>query len=114
MIRKMNIDLKSVGLDKYHSGENILEDFIENTIIFIILKKNSRIRKRSKWMDFIMRFMDDNMNYLREYFKRNALESGFSSDKRTTGNLVYQWRNDRKERSGFCKGLIDNLMLSHG
>ena len=52
--------------------------------------------------------------YLREYFKRNALESGFSSDKRTTGNIVYQWRNDRKETSGLCKGLIHNLMLSHG
>jgi len=114
MIRKMNIDLKSVRLDKYHSGENILEDFIENTIIFIIPKKNSRIRGRSKWRDIIMRFIDDNMNYLREYFKRNALESGFSSDKRTTGNLVYQWRNDRKKTSGLCKGLIDNLMLSHG
>jgi len=114
MIRKMNIDLKTVRLDKYHSGENILEDFIENTIIFIIPKKNSRIRKRSKWRDFIMRFMDDPMNYLREYFKRNALESGFSSDKRTTGGLIYQRRNDRKETSGLCKGLIDNLMLSHG
>jgi Transposase len=114
MIRKMNIDLKSARLDKYHSGENILEDFIENTIIFIIPKKNSRIRKRSKWRDFIMRFMDDPMNYLREYFKRNALESGFSSDKRTTGGLIYQRRNDRKETSGLCKGLIDNLMLSHG
>ena len=114
MIRKMNIDLKSARLDKYHSGENILDDFIENTIIFIIPKKNSRIRKRSKWRNIIMRFIDDNMNYLREYFKRNALESRFSSDQRTTGNLVYQWRNDRKETSGLCKGLIDNLMLSHG
>jgi len=114
LIRKMNIDLKTVRLDKYHSGENILEDFIENTIIFIIPKKNSRIRKRSKWRDFIMRFMDDTMNYLREYFKRNASESGFSSGKRITGGLIYQKRNDRKETSGLCKGLIDNLMLSHG
>ena len=114
MINKMNIDLKSVRLDRYYSGQSILEDFIENTIIFIIPKKNSRIRKRSKWRDFIIRFMDDNMNYLREYFKRNASESGFSSDKRTTGGLIYQKRNDRKETSGLCKGLIDNLMLSHG
>ena len=114
MIRKMNIDLESVRLDKYYSGQSILEDFNENTMIFIIPKKNSRIRGRSKWIDIIRRFMDNNMNYLREYFKRNALESGFSSDKRTTGNLVYQWRNDRKETSGLCNGIIDNLMLSHG
>jgi len=114
MIRKMKIDLKSVRLDWYYLGQSILEDFNENTMIFIIPKKNSRIRGRSKWRDFIMRFMDGPINYLREYFKRNALESGFSSDKRTTGNIVYQWRNDRKETSGLCKGLIHNLMLSHG
>jgi len=113
MIKKINIDLESVKFDKYHSGENILEDFIENTIIFIIPKKNSRIRGRSKWRDFIRRFMDDPMNYLREYFKMNASESGFSSDKRKTGGLIYQRRNDRKETSEFCKGLIHNLMSLH-
>ncbi|MCL4333922.1 MAG: hypothetical protein M1290_00115 [Candidatus Thermoplasmatota archaeon] len=62
----------------------------------------------------IRQFIEDPMNYLHEYFKRNASESGFSSDKRTTGCLIYQRRRDRKETSGFCKGLIHNLMLLHG
>ncbi len=53
------------------------------------------------------------MSYLREYFKRNASESGFSLDKRTTGGLIYHRRIDRKETSGLCKGLIHNLMLLH-
>ncbi len=75
--------------------------------------KNSRIRGRRNWREIIRRFMDDPMNYLREYFRRNASESGFSSDKRTTGGLIYQRRKDRKETSGFCKGLIHNLMLLH-
>ena len=60
----------------------------------------------TNWREIIRRFMDDPMNYLREYFKRNASESGFSSDKRTTGGLIYQRRKDRKETSEFCKGLI--------
>ena len=113
MIGKMRIDLKSIRLDKYYSGQSILNDFNENTLIFLIPKSNSRIRGRRNWREIIRRFMDDPMNYLREYFKRNASESGFSSDKRTTGGLIYQRRKDRKETSGFCKGLIHNLMLLH-
>ena len=113
MIGKMRIDLKSIRLDKYYSGQSILNDFNENTMIFLIPKSNSRIRGRRNWREIIRRFMDDPMNYLREYFRRNASESGFSSDKRTTGGLIYQRRKDRKETSGFCKGLIHNLMLLH-
>ena len=114
MIGKMRIDLKSIRLDKYYSGQSILEDFNENTMIFLIPESNSRIRGRRNWREIIRRFMDDPMNYLREYFKRNASESGFSSDKRAMGGLIYQRRKDRKETSGFCKGLIHNLMLLHG
>jgi len=113
MIGKMRIDLKSIRLDKYYSGQSILNDFNENTMIFLIPKRNSRIRGRRNWREIIRRFMDDPMSYLREYFRRNASESGFSSDKRTTGGLIYQRRKDRKETSGFCKGLIHNLMLLH-
>ncbi len=113
MITRLRINIESVRLDKYYSGHSILDDFSENTMIFLIPKKNSRIRGRRNWREIIRRFMDDPMNYLREYFKRNASESGFSSDKRTTGGLIYQRRKDRKETSGFCKGLIHNLMLLH-
>ena len=113
MIGKMRIDLKSIRLDKYYSGQSILNDFNENTMIFLIPKRNSRIRGRRNWREIIRRFMDDPMSYLREYFRRNASESGFSSDKRATGGLIYQRRKDRKETSGFCKGLIHNLMLLH-
>jgi transposase len=114
MIGKMRIDLKSVRLDKYYSGQTILDDFNENTLILLIPKSNSRIRGRRNWREIIRRFMDDPMNYLREYFKRNASETGFSSDKRATGGLIYQRRKDRKETSGFCKRLIHNPMLLHG
>lgn len=114
MIGSMRLDLKSIRLDKYYSGQSILDDFNENTRIFLIPKKNSRIRGGKGWREMIRRFMDDPMNYLREYFKRNASESGFSTDKRTTGGSIFQRRKDRKETSGFCRGVIHNLMLLHG
>ena len=91
----------------------VLPDFGENTRIFIIPKKNSRIRGKRGWRDIIRRFMNDPMTYLREYFKRSNSEAGFSADKRSTGHMIFQRRKDRVETSGFCKGLLHNLMLMH-
>ena len=54
------------------------------------------------------------MTYLKEYFRRNASESGFSSDKRFLGEIMTRRRAGRIEVSGFCKGLIHNLMLMNG
>ena len=42
MISKLRIDLDSIRLDRYYSGQIILDDVSENTKIFIIPKKNSR------------------------------------------------------------------------
>ncbi len=49
MIGRMRIDLKSVRLDMYYSGQSILEDSNENTRLFIIPKNNSRIRGKKGW-----------------------------------------------------------------
>ena len=94
-------------------GVNI-DDFSENTKIFIIPKKNSRIREPRAWRDIIMRFMNEPIAYPREYFKRSNSEAGFSSDKRSTGHMIFQRRKDRSETSGFCKGLLHSLMLVNG
>ncbi len=114
MIEGMGIAVNSVRLDKYYSGQSILDDFSENTRIFIIPKKNSRIRGKMGWRGIIHRFMSDPMEYLRDYFKRNNSEAGFSVDKRVTGHMIFQRRNDRIETSGFCKGLLHNMMLMKG
>lgn len=89
MIKKININLRSVRFDRYYLAQNILEDFNENKIIFIIPNKNSRIRGRRKWRYIIWYFTDDPPNYLREHFKNNASELWLTSDNRTAGNLIY-------------------------
>ncbi len=114
MIASLRIDIESVRLDRYYSGQSILDDFSENTKIFIIPKKNSRIRGSRRWREIILRFMNDPISYLREYFRRSNSESGFSADKRSTGHMIFQRRKDRIETSGFCKGLLHNLMLVNG
>lgn len=40
----------------------------------------------------IMKFMNDPVSYLREYFKRSNTAAGFSADKRTTGHMIFQKR----------------------
>ena len=114
MISKLSIDMDSLRLDRYYSGQSILYDFSENRRIFIIPKKNSRIRGPKRWRDIIRRFMNGPIAYLREYFRRSNSEAGFSADKRTTGHMIFQKRKDRIETSGFCKGLLHNLMLVNG
>ncbi len=114
MIAGLRIDLESIRLDRYYLGQSILDDFSENTRIFIIPKKNSRIRESKRWRGIIRRFLNDPIAYLREYFKWSNSEAGFSADKRSTGHMIFQKRKDRIETSGFCKGLLHNLMLMNG
>ena len=53
MISRLRIDLESTRLDRYNSGQIILDDFSENTRIFITPKKNSRIRGKKGWRKII-------------------------------------------------------------
>jgi transposase len=111
IIGGLRIDLESIRLDRCYSGQSILDYFSENTRIFIIPKKNSRIMGPWAWRHVILRFMNDPIPYLMEYFKRSNSEAGFSSDKRSTGHIIFQRRKDRIETSGFCSELLYNLML---
>lgn len=107
MIAEMRIDPRSARPDRYHSGRSILDDLGEGTGI-------SRIRGRKGWRGIVRRFMDDPIAYLEECFRRNNSEAGFSAGKRSLGGIMTGRRSDRIETSGFCKGLIHNLMLMNG
>jgi transposase len=61
MISSLRIDIESVRLDRYYSGQSILDDFSENRKIFIIPRKNFRIRGSRRWSEIILRFMNDPM-----------------------------------------------------
>ena len=113
MMDKMLLDLKGIRPDEYYSGQSILKDFNENAMILRIPNSISKIRVRGGWMETIRRLIGDPMNYLKEYFKRNVSESGFSSDKTATEGFIYQRRKYRKEMPGFCKGVIYDSMPPH-
>ncbi|MGP6221017.1 hypothetical protein [Caldiplasma sukawensis] len=95
MISKLMIDLVSVRLDRYYSGQGILDDLSENTRILIMARKNFWIKGPIAWKDMILRFMNDTVAYLWEYFKRSNSKEGFSADKRPRGHMIFQKRKDR-------------------
>ena len=53
-------------------------------------------------------------NWSRSYVKRNNSEAGPSYEKRLTEHLTFQRRRNRIQTSGFCKGVLHNMMLVNG
>ncbi|MGC8696806.1 MAG: ISNCY-like element ISFac3 family transposase, partial [Conexivisphaera sp.] len=62
-----------------------------------------------KWKSIIKKFVENTMNYLQEYYKRENSEAGFSADKRMFGWGIAQRREDRIDGALFCIGLWHNL-----
>lgn len=108
MLKKNNIRMESVSLDKYYSTKKTLEMFDRKISVFVIPKKNiSKLGIR--WSDIFRRIIEDPIAYLSRYFLRNLNESGFSSDKRRFGDLIRQKRDDRQETALFSIAILHNF-----
>lgn len=105
--------VQSIRLDRYYSTQQnvkLLEEwFGKNVMVYLIPKKNATIRGTRKWKKILASFVTDIKGFLREYFKRNQSESGFSEDKRRFGWKIPQRRKDRIETYDFCTALWHNL-----
>lgn len=111
MAEGLGISINSVRLDKLYSHQSITREFSEKTAIYIIPKKNATIRGSQEWKRIIRSFVDDHISHLKEYYKRNNSESGYSADKRLCGWRIRQKRPDRIDLALMCKGVWHNLML---
>ena len=110
MAKAVGID--SVRLDQYFSGQSCVKLFKEEfgeVTVYLIPKKNATVRGPWEWKQMLLRFVKDTKGYLREYFKRNQSESGFSEDKRRFGWKIAQRREDRVDTAAFCTTLWHNL-----
>ena len=83
--RKAGIQINSVRPDRYYSYQSTLGCFDNKTVFYLIPKSNSRINGPSKSRDVFKRLMKDPFSYLKEYYKRENSESGFSVDKSAFG-----------------------------
>jgi transposase len=104
--------MASVRLDKYYSGQKrveLLGQKFGNVTVYLIPRKNATVRGPWEWKQMLKRFVNNPHYYLREYFRRNQSESGFSEDKHRFGWKVVQKREDRIDTANFCTMIWHNL-----
>ncbi len=109
MIKKIDIQIDSIRLDKYYSFSSYVDKFGEAKV-YVIPRKNATLRGSWKWKDTMEDFVNNTFSYLGQYFRRNNSESGFSADKRMFGWRVGQKRDDRIDTALNCTGVWHNLM----
>lgn len=108
MLEELDIKIDSVRLDKYYSFPCYFE-FFKEAKIYIIPRKGSKLGHGTEWLETMIRFVTDTMNYLKEYFQRENSENGWSCDKKLFGWRVAQKREDRIDTALFCRGIWHNL-----
>ena len=108
MFSKTNIKINSIRLDRYYSGPSTVNQF-KNSVCYLIPKKNVSLKNGLAWNEMLDRFVNNTFEYLKEYFKRNNSESGFSADKKLLGWKISQKKEDRIDTAIFCKVIWRNL-----
>ena len=112
MAKKIGIEVSSIRLDRYYSGQAYVEVIIQelgNVKITLIPKKNATVKGSWEWKRILHDFVKDPITYLEDYFKRTQSESGFAEDKKRTGWMIAQRREDRVDTANFCNILWHNL-----
>jgi len=110
MLKGIDVCINSVRLDKYYSHPSISETF-GDARVYIIPKKNATLKGSWKWKRELFGFVSDPFGHLKEYFRRNNSESGFSADKRRFGWIVRQRRANRIDTASFSIDIWHNLFL---
>lgn len=106
---RCNIKIRSERLDKYYSYQSTLKTTDEETILYILPRKDTRINGSFRWRNILRRLMKDPFTYLSEYYKRENSESGFSVDKRAFRWKIWQKKDDRIGTAIDCIVALHNL-----
>jgi transposase len=114
VMRECGVEARSIRLDQYYSGQSTAGLFGKDASLYVIPKSNATIRGSYVWKDMLRDFMMYPFLFLKEYFRREHSESGFSADKRCDGWKIWQRRDDRIETATMCKGIWHNLLRIGG
>lgn len=109
MLKEFDIKINSIRLDRYYSFPCYTKLFPESKI-YIIPRADAKLGHGNHWYEIMKDFVQNTMNYLEEYFKRNNSESGWASDKKMFGWNVKQKREDRINTALFCRAIWHNLL----
>jgi transposase len=108
LMKKINVEIDSISLDKYYSSRKVIEAFGRRVSIFVLPKEN--IPKIGiRWASIFRRIAEDPVGFLSRYFMRNLSESAYSADKRRFGSIVRQRREDRQETALFSIAVWHNI-----
>lgn len=113
MLKGTNISLKSIRLDRYYSGKNLvknLNQIFTGIKCYLIPKKGTLVKGCTTWLKMLNEFYLNIEEYLSEYFKRNQSESGFSEDKRRFGWRIPQKIESRIDMAYFSIFTWHNLL----
>lgn len=114
MMQEAGVIARSARLDKYYGSQSTVYAFDKDTVIYIIPKDNTTIKGPYAWKGIIRDLISDPFSFLKEYYRRENSESGFSADKRCDGWKVWQRLDDRIDTAVMCKGVWHNLLLLGG
>lgn len=110
MLKGLNISVKSIRLDRYYSFPCYVKE-LKDMKIYIIPRKNAKVGHGDKWLNIMKDFVDNTWDYLKEYYKRNLSENGFSVDKKIFGDKIRQKIEDRIDTAVFSKVIWHNLIF---
>lgn len=108
MVGKLGIKMESIALDKYYSSRKVIGLFDKEVKLYILPKRNLR-RIGFRWLRVFKLIMEDPLHFLQAYFRRNLVESYFSSLKRRFGWQVRQRRDDRIRQCLMVRVLLNNI-----
>ncbi|MFH1256021.1 MAG: hypothetical protein V1494_01880 [Candidatus Diapherotrites archaeon] len=112
MARKAGFEFNSMRLDKYYSGQSIIDCVGRQTRVIVIPKKNATIRGPREWKQLILSLITAPFSFLADYFKRIRSEYNFSKDKRKHGN-IRQRLPERIITAAFSRATLHNYSAAH-
>lgn len=113
MAKAMGIKIKSMRLDRYYSCQQYARELgklFPDVVLYLIPKKNATVKGPWNWKRALEKFAHNVIAYLKEYFKRNQSESGFSEDKRRFGWKIMQRKPKTINTAYFCTIIWHNLL----
>jgi transposase len=108
--RRVGVKVKTARLDKYYSLQSTLNFLPEETVLYILPRRNTTINGPPRWQRIFRRMMRNPTDYVRQYYKRELSESGFSADKRTLGWRIWQRRDERIDTTISCFATLHNIL----
>ena len=112
MLKRNGFQVDSIRLDRYFSCEvyaDLIQKEFGKVTLFLIPKTNFAHLGLGIWENNALRFVDDPMSFLKEYFQRNQSESCISEDKKRSGWKISQKIPVRIDTANFLNLIWHNL-----